>query len=154
MFALGPSLGFEYIPSELRAASNPPVLLGTTVNEQETVDRLALLAQSRLTTLLRLRNVRDVFDPTPGMLSSTFIEDGQDWAKTRVMRSVERHHGKKLLVTRRVAARGDDKSVVGHLAVAPRVYLPGWNPNTIVRASRHRMAPHILVTACHKCKCR
>jgi hypothetical protein len=46
------------------------------VNEQEAVDRLAVLAKPRLTGLLRLRSVRHVYDPTPGELNSSFVEDG------------------------------------------------------------------------------
>jgi hypothetical protein len=39
------------------------------VKEQETVDRLAKLAEPRLKGLLRLRSVRHVYDPTPGALN-------------------------------------------------------------------------------------
>jgi len=45
------------------------------VNEQETVDRIAVLAGPRVTALLRLRSVRHIYDPTPGALNSTFVEN-------------------------------------------------------------------------------
>src|SRR5437667_9055807 len=117
------------------------------VTDQETVDRLAVLAGPRLTSLLRLRNVRHVYDPTPGELNSTVVEDSHEvvlnrWkSASQPYRDIERFlvdekvmqyivgpgllpivtalakeiMGKKLLVTRKVAARNDDKGVVGHL---------------------------------------
>ena len=50
------------------------------MNDQETVDRLAVLAKPRLTSLLRLRSVRHVYDPTPGALHSRVVENGKDIA--------------------------------------------------------------------------
>ncbi len=50
------------------------------MNEQETVDRLAVLAKPRLTSLLRLRSARHVYDPTPGALHSKVVENGKDFA--------------------------------------------------------------------------
>ena len=117
------------------------------VTDQETVDRLAVLAKPRLTSLLRLKNVRHVYDPTPGELNSTVVEDSHEvvlnkWkSATQPYRAIERFlvdeqvmqyivvpgllpvvmalskeiMGKKLLVTRKVAARPDDKGVVSHL---------------------------------------
>jgi len=117
------------------------------VNEQETVDRLAALAKPRLTSLLRLRSVRHVYDPTPGALNSRVVEDGHNLTLDKLKRASQPYRdierfladekvmqymvgpgllpvamalskdiaGKKLLVTRRVAARDDDKGVVGHL---------------------------------------
>ena len=118
-----------------------------SVTVQETVDRIAVLAQPRLTSLLRLRNTKHVYEPTPGELNSTVVVDGQmvmlNKFKTasQPYRDIERFlgedkmsqyivgpgllpvvtalskdiMGKKLLVTRRVATRDDDKGVVGHL---------------------------------------
>ncbi len=106
-----------------------------------------MLATPRLTSLLRLRNVRHVYDPTPGVLNSTSVEAGHEVAlnkwksASQPYRDIERFlvdekigqyivgpgllpvvtalstaiMGKKLLVTRKVAARDDDKGVVGHL---------------------------------------
>jgi hypothetical protein len=117
------------------------------VNEQETVDRLAVLAQPRLTALLRLRSVRHVYDPTPGALNSKVTEDGHEILLNKSKRTSQPYSdierfltdekvmqyiidpgllpivttlskdiaGKKMLVTRRLAARDDDKGVVGHL---------------------------------------
>ena len=111
------------------------------------MDRLAALATPRLTSLLRLRNVRHVYDPTPGALNSQFVEDGHEvtlnkWkSASQPYRDIERFlvdekvmqyiigpgllpvvtalskeiMGKKLLVTRKVAARDNDKGVLGHL---------------------------------------
>jgi hypothetical protein len=43
---------------------DPPIDILRIVNEQETVDRLAILAKPRLTSLLRLRGVTHVYDQT------------------------------------------------------------------------------------------
>jgi hypothetical protein len=117
------------------------------LNEQEIVDRLAALAKPRLTSLLRLRSVRHVYDPTPGALNSRVVEDGNEFALDKFKQASQPYRdiqrflsdekvmqyiigpgllpvvtalskdiaGKKLLVTRRVAARDDDKGVIGHL---------------------------------------
>lgn len=57
------------------------------VNEQETVDRFAVLAKPRLTTLLRLRSVRHVYDPTPGALNSRFVEGGKSVTLDKLKRA-------------------------------------------------------------------
>jgi hypothetical protein len=117
------------------------------VNEQETVDRLAVLAKPRLTTLLRLRGVRHVYESTPGTLNSSVIELDQQVILNKFKRAPQPYRdierfladdkvmqfivgpgllpvvtalskdiiGKKLLVTRRVAARKDDQGVIGNL---------------------------------------
>jgi len=116
------------------------------VTAQETVDRIAVLAQPRLVSLLRLRNVRHVYEPTPGELNSKVVVDGQEVTLNKLKnasqpyRDIERFlgedkisqyivgpgilpvvtalskaiMGRKLLVTRRVAARDDDRGLVGH----------------------------------------
>ena len=48
------------------------------MTEQETVNRLALLATPRFASLLRLRNTRHVYDPSPGALNSKVMEDGHE----------------------------------------------------------------------------
>jgi hypothetical protein len=48
------------------------------VSDQETVDHIAALARPRLTSLLRLRNVRHVYEPTSGVLNSKVVEDGHE----------------------------------------------------------------------------
>ena len=50
------------------------------MNKQEVVDRLAVLAKPRLTSLLRLRGVRHIYEPTPGALNSIVVELGQEVA--------------------------------------------------------------------------
>jgi hypothetical protein len=117
------------------------------MQEQETVDRLAVLAEPRFRSLLRLRSVRHVYDPTPGALNSMVVEDGNELSLNKLKRAsqpyrnIERFFsddkvmqyiigpgvlpvvtalskdilGKKLLVTRRMAARDDDQGVIGHL---------------------------------------
>jgi hypothetical protein len=117
------------------------------VSDQETVDRFAVLAKPRLTTLLRLRNVRHVYDPSPGAVNSKVVEDGHEVTLDKLKRASQPYRdierflgeekvgqyivgpgllpivtalskdimGKKLLVTRRVVARDDDKGVIGHL---------------------------------------
>ncbi len=117
------------------------------MREQETVDRLAVLAEPRLRSLLRLRSVRHVYDLTPGTLNSVFVENSNELALNKLKRAsqpyrnIERFFsddkvmqyiidpgllsvvtalskdilGKKLLVTRRMAARDDDHGVIGHL---------------------------------------
>ena len=117
------------------------------MTDQETVDRLAVLATPRLTSLLRLKNTKHVYDPTPGALNSKVIEDGHEVTLTKLKRASQPYRdierflgdekigqyivgpgllpvvtaiskdilGRRLLVTRRVAARNDDKGVVGHL---------------------------------------
>jgi hypothetical protein len=117
------------------------------VSDQETVDRLAVLAKPRLASLLRLRNTRHVYDPSPGALNSIVVEDGHEITLDKLKRAsqpyrdIERFFGdekigqyivgpgllpvvtaiskdimgRKLLVTRRMAARDDDKGVIGYL---------------------------------------
>jgi hypothetical protein len=117
------------------------------VTEQETVNRLALLATPRFASLLRLRNTRHVYDPSPGALNSKVVEDGHEITLDKLKRASQPYRyierflgdekigqyivgpgllpivtavsknimGRKLLVTRRVAARDDDQGVVGHL---------------------------------------
>lgn len=117
------------------------------MQEQETVDRLAMLAEPRLRSLLRLRSVRHVYDPTPGALNSVVVENGKELSLNKLKRAsqpyrnIERFFsedkvmqyivgpgllpvvmalskdilGKKLLVTRRMAARDGDHGVIGHL---------------------------------------
>ena len=117
------------------------------MNEQETVDRLAALAKPRLASLLRLRSVRHVYDPTPGALNSRAVENGNEFTVDKLKRASQPYRdierflsddkvmeyivnpgllpivtallkdilGKKVLVTRRMAARNQDKGVIGHL---------------------------------------
>jgi hypothetical protein len=144
-----------------------PAAILRAVNEQETVDRLAVLSKSRLTSLLRLRSVRHVYDPTPGALNSKVTEDGHEITLNKLKRSSQPYRdierflsdekvmqyiidpgllpivtalskdiaGRKLLVTRKVAARDDDKGVVGHLdgfGVRIMMYLDEAAGETIV----------------------
>ena len=117
------------------------------MNDQETVDRLAALATPRLTGLLRLRSVKHVYDPTPGALNSSIMDDGRKVGLDKLKRASQPYRdierfladekvmeyiigpgllpvamalskdslGKKLLVTRRVAAGENDKGVIGHI---------------------------------------
>ena len=117
------------------------------MNEQELVDWFASLAEPRLTSLLRLRSARHVYDPTPGALNSRVVEGGNTLTLDKLKRASQPYRdiqrflsddkvmqyiigpgllpvvtalskdiaGKKLLVTRRVAARDGDKGVAGHL---------------------------------------
>jgi hypothetical protein len=106
-----------------------------------------VLAEPRLTSLLRLRSARHVYDPTPGALHAIVVVNGNQitldkWKRaSQPYSDIERFLseekvmqyiigpgllpvvtalskdivGRKLLVTRRVAARNDDKGVIGHL---------------------------------------
>jgi hypothetical protein len=117
------------------------------VSEQEIVDHLAVLATPRLTSLLRLKNTRHVYDPSPGALNSKIFEDGHEITLNKLKRASQPYRdierflgeekigqyivgpgllpivtalskdimGKKLLVTRKLAARNDDKGVIGHI---------------------------------------
>jgi hypothetical protein len=117
------------------------------MSEQETVERLAVLAKPRLTGLLRLRGVRHVYDSTQGALNSTVSEGGEEFTLDKFKRASQPYRdverflsdekvmdfiiapgllpvvtalskdivGKRVLVTRRVARRDDDKGVIGHL---------------------------------------
>ena len=51
------------------------------------MDRLAALAGPRLDSLLRLRSVRHVYDPTPGALNSTIVEDGHKFTLNKLKRA-------------------------------------------------------------------
>ncbi len=55
--------------------------------EQATVNRFAVLAKPRLTTLLRLRSVRHLYDPTPGVLNSTFLDGGKSVTLNKLKRA-------------------------------------------------------------------
>jgi len=46
------------------------------VTDQEAVNRIAALAGARAAQLLRLRSVKHIYDSTPGLLNSTFVENG------------------------------------------------------------------------------
>jgi len=139
----------EGLGQQTTEGDGPSHLVGIlrAVTEQEIVDRIAVLAKPRLTTLLRLRNVRHVYDHTPGVLNSTVIEDGEEVTLNNLKRASQPYRdigrflgedkvmqyivgpgvlpvvtalsksimGKKLLVTRKLAAMADDKGVVGHL---------------------------------------
>jgi hypothetical protein len=117
------------------------------VNEQETVDRLAMLAKPRLTSLLRLRGVTHIYDQTQGALNSRVTQDGSELTLDKLKRASQPYRhierflsdekvmqyivgpgllpivtalskdilGKRLLVTRKMAARDDDKGVIGYL---------------------------------------
>jgi hypothetical protein len=130
----------------LHANCRPTGIL-RAVSDQETVDRLAVLAKPRLTSLLRLRNVKHVYDPSPGAVNSKVVEDGHEVTLDKLKRASQPYRdiqrflgeekigqyiigpgllpvvtaiskdimGRKLLVTRKVAARDNDKGVIGHL---------------------------------------
>jgi hypothetical protein len=137
------------------------------VNEQKTVDRLAVLAKPHLTDLIRLRSGRHVYNPTPGALNSSVVEDGHNVTLDKLKRASQPYRnierfltddkmmqyivrpgllpvvlalskdimGKKVLITRRVAAMDDDKGVVAHLdgfGVRIRMYLDQTAGETIV----------------------
>jgi hypothetical protein len=117
------------------------------MNEQTMVDRLAVLAEPRLASLLRLRSARHIYDPTPGALNSKVLADGREVLLNKLTRASQPYRdiqrffsdekvmeyivspgllpvamalskdilGKKILVTRRLAARDGDKGVIGHL---------------------------------------
>jgi hypothetical protein len=117
------------------------------VNDQETVDQLAVFAKPRLASLLRLRSVRHVYDPTPGALNSKVIDDGREITLKHLKRTSQPYRhierflsgekvmqyivdpgllpvvtglskdiaGKKVLVTRRLAAMDADKGSAGHV---------------------------------------
>jgi hypothetical protein len=57
------------------------------VSEQEIVDRLAILAKPRLTSLLRLKSVRHVYQPTPSALNSAVTVDGKEFKLDKLKRS-------------------------------------------------------------------
>ena len=127
--------------------SSWPTGILRAVDEQGTVDRLALLASSRLISLLKLRSVKHVYDPTPGALNSRTVENGNQLTLAKLKRASQPYRhierflsedkvmqyvvdpgllpvvmalakdslGKSFLVTRRIAARNDDKGVIGHL---------------------------------------
>ena len=57
---------------------DPPDCYTRGVTDQETVNRLAVSATPRFASLLRLRNVKHVYDPTPGAVNSKVVEDGHD----------------------------------------------------------------------------
>jgi hypothetical protein len=140
---------------------------GAQVNDQETVDRLAVLAKPRLTSLLRLRSVRHVYDPTPGALHSRVVESGAELAVDKWKRASQPYRdiqrflseekvmqyiigpgllpvvmalskdilGKRVLVTRKVAARDGDQGAIGHLAgfgLRIRMYFDEASGDTIV----------------------
>jgi hypothetical protein len=144
-----------------------PTAILRAVNEQGTVDRLAVLAKPRLASLLRLRSVRHVYDPTPGALNTKVTEDGHEITLNKFKRTSQPYRdierflsdekvmqylidpgllpivtalskdiaGKKVLVTRRLAERDEDKGVVGHLdglGVRIMMYLDEAAGETIV----------------------
>jgi len=117
------------------------------VNDQATVDHIAVLAEPRIKSLLRLRSVRHVYEPTPGAFNSRIVESGHEFTLDKLKRASQPYRdigrffvdekvmqyiigpgllpiatalskdimGKRLLITRKLAARDDDKGVIGHL---------------------------------------
>jgi hypothetical protein len=117
------------------------------LNAQETVNRLALLAKPRLSTLLRLSTAKHIYDPLPGAINSESVEAGErvvlsQWQRSqqpykdlerflgdeRVMQSVidpgllpiakaiaRDVLGRRILVTRRIAAKKNDRGVIAHV---------------------------------------
>ena len=117
------------------------------MSDQETVDRLAVLAKPRLASLLRLRNVKHTYDASPGALNSKVVEDGHEITLNKLKRASQPYRdierflgeekvgqyivgpgllpvvtaiskdiiGRKLLVTRKLASRDNDKGAIGHL---------------------------------------
>ena len=57
------------------------------VNEQETVNRLGELATPQLTSLLRLRNTRHIYDPTPGALNTRVVVYGNELTLDKLKRA-------------------------------------------------------------------
>ena len=57
------------------------------MNAQEAVDRFAILARPRLTSLLRLRSVRHVYEPTPGVLNSKVADNGVEITLNKLKRT-------------------------------------------------------------------
>ena len=70
-----------------RLHAAPGTSYSRAVNEQETVDRFAILAEPRLRSLLRLRAVRHVYAPTPGLVKSTVVEGDHEVTLDRFKRT-------------------------------------------------------------------
>ena len=117
------------------------------MTDQETANRLVLLARPRLATLLRLSTARHIYDPLPGSTNSESVEAGDrvvlsHWQRgqqpykdlerflgdERVMQSVidpgllpiakaiaRDVLGRRILVTRRIAAKQNDSGAVAHV---------------------------------------
>ena len=138
--------------------------------QQETVDRIAVLAEPHLTGLLRLRSARHIYEPTPGALNSKVVVNGSTVTLDKLKRACQPYRnierflsddkmmqfivapgllpivtalskeimGKKVLVTRRVAAMDADKGVVAHLdgfGVRIMMYLDQTAGETIVECN-------------------
>jgi hypothetical protein len=110
---------------------DPPDCYTRAVSDQETVDRLALLAKPRLTSLLRLRNVRHVYDPTPGALNSKVIEDGHEVTLNKFKRASQPYRDIERFL-------GDEK--IGQYIVGPGL-LP-----VVTAISKDIMGRKFLVT--------
>ena len=59
------------------------------MNDQEVVDRFAVLAKLRLVSLFRLKSVLHFYDPTPGALHSKVIGHGQELTLDKLKRAAQ-----------------------------------------------------------------
>jgi hypothetical protein len=101
------------------------------VNDQETVDRLARLAQPRLTSLLRLRSSRHIFDPTPGALHSKVVENGREFTLDKWKQSAQPYRDIQRFLS-------DDK-------VMQYIVGPGLLP-VVMAVSKDILGKQVLVT--------
>jgi hypothetical protein len=117
------------------------------VNEQETVDRIALLAGPRLAKLLRLSTATHIYEPVAGALNSVAVESGVRVVFNKSLRELQPYKdlqrftgderimqsivdpgllpiakaisrdvlGQRILVTRRIAPKENDKGAVAHI---------------------------------------
>jgi hypothetical protein len=101
------------------------------VTEQQTVDRLAVQAGPRVTSLLRLRSVKHVYEESPGGLNSTVLVEGQNVRLDKLKQSSQPYR--------------DIERFLGNDKVAQYIVGPGLLP-VVTAISKEIMGKRLLVT--------
>src|SRR5579872_2122298 len=89
--------------TQAESARNYAAAILLAVIEQETLDRLAVLAKPHFSGLLRLRSARHIYEPTPGTLNSKVVVDGHTLTLDKLKRASQPYrHIERFLSTEKI----------------------------------------------------